>query len=52
MPRPPSPHLPVERSDPAHWRAVLESMLLSEEQEAQLILLLQSHLKHASNTVI
>lgn len=37
----------VERSDPAHWRAVLSSMLLSEEQEAQLIILLQSHLQQA-----
>ncbi|PSC74365.1 Rrf2 family transcriptional regulator [Micractinium conductrix] len=45
------PQSPVERSDPAHWRAVLESMLLSEEQEAQLILLLQSHLKHAEAIV-
>lgn len=42
---------PVERSDPAHWRAVLSSMLLSEEQEAQLIILLQSHLQQAEQIV-
>jgi len=37
----------VDRRDLAHWRAVLSSMSLSEEQEAQLILLLQSHHKQA-----
>ncbi|KAL4423340.1 hypothetical protein ABPG77_006135 [Micractinium sp. CCAP 211/92] len=45
------PSSPVERSDPAHWRAVLSSMLLSEEQEAQLIILLQSHLQQSEQIV-
>lgn len=35
----------VDRCDPAHWRAVLAAMGLSEEQESQLILLLQSYLQ-------
>ncbi|KAL4430646.1 hypothetical protein ABPG75_005902 [Micractinium tetrahymenae] len=45
------PDSPVERSDPAHWRAVLASMLLTEEQEAQLIILLQSHLQQTEQIV-
>lgn len=37
----------VDRHDPTHWRSVLVSMSLTQEQEAELILLLQSHLKQA-----
>lgn len=37
----------VDRHDPTHWRSVLAAMSLTQEQEAELILLLQSHLKQA-----
>lgn len=43
-PLPPPPAPAVGREDPSHWRSVLAAMRLSEDQEAQLIVLLQSHL--------
>ncbi|EFN55658.1 hypothetical protein CHLNCDRAFT_133863 [Chlorella variabilis] len=45
------PDSPVDRCDPAHWRAVLAAMGLSEEQESQLILLLQSYLQQREQVV-
>ncbi|KAI7838389.1 hypothetical protein COHA_007846 [Chlorella ohadii] len=46
------PSSPVDRQDPAHWRSVLAAMSLTQEQEAELILLLQWHLKQASRRVL
>jgi len=49
---PPDLPLAVDRQDPAHWRSVLAAMSLTQEQEAELILLLQWHLKQASRRVL